>query len=139
VRLHYTLRNNCRCKIIMHIHTVKVKVKFPRYRPGVAQRVGRGIALLFHNRGTRRGKWSAARPGRTLLSGKNRYPFYRGWVGPRAGLDVRKIPSPPGFDPGSSSTHTVRYLIDIKLKATFANILKATYHTINDLVNSCNI
>ena len=24
-------------------------------RPGVAQRVGRGIALLFHDRGTRRG------------------------------------------------------------------------------------
>ena len=26
-----------------------------RYRPGVAQRVGRDIALLFHDRGTRRG------------------------------------------------------------------------------------
>jgi hypothetical protein len=25
------------------------------YRPGVAQRVGRGIALLFHDHGTRRG------------------------------------------------------------------------------------
>jgi len=33
----------------------KVKVKCSRYRPGVAQRVGRGIALLFHDRGTRRG------------------------------------------------------------------------------------
>ena len=33
----------------------KSKVKFSRYRPGVAQRVGRGIALLFHDRGTRRG------------------------------------------------------------------------------------
>jgi hypothetical protein len=31
-----------------------VKVKFSRYRPGVAQRVGRGIALLFHECGTRR-------------------------------------------------------------------------------------
>jgi len=30
------------------------KVKFSRYRFGVAQRVGRGIALLFHDRGTRR-------------------------------------------------------------------------------------
>ena len=29
------------------------KVKFSRYRPNVAQRVGRGIALLFHDRGTR--------------------------------------------------------------------------------------
>jgi hypothetical protein len=34
---------------------VKVKVKISRYRPGAAQRVGRGIALLFHDRGTRRG------------------------------------------------------------------------------------
>ena len=29
-------------------------IKCSRYRPGVAQRVGRGIALLFHDRGTRR-------------------------------------------------------------------------------------
>jgi len=32
-----------------------VKVKWSRYRLGVAQRMGRGIALLFHDRGTRRG------------------------------------------------------------------------------------
>jgi len=29
--------------------------RLPRYRPAVAQRVGTGIALLFHDRGTRRG------------------------------------------------------------------------------------
>ena len=29
---------------------VKVKVKWSRYRPGVAQRVDKGIALLFHDR-----------------------------------------------------------------------------------------
>ena len=32
----------------------KVKLKFSRYRSGVAQRVGRGIALLFHDCSTRR-------------------------------------------------------------------------------------
>ena len=32
----------------------KVKVKWSRYRPGVAQRVGRSIALLFHDCDTRR-------------------------------------------------------------------------------------
>ena len=32
-----------------------LQAKCSRYRPGVAQRVGRGIALLFHDRGTRRG------------------------------------------------------------------------------------
>ena len=31
------------------------KVKRSRYRAGVAQRVVKGIALLFHDRGTRRG------------------------------------------------------------------------------------
>jgi len=33
---------------------MKVKVKWSRYRPSLAQRVGRGIALLFHDHGTRR-------------------------------------------------------------------------------------
>ena len=68
------------------------------------QRVGRGIALLFHERGTRRGVrgqlhapaalYSRERPG-THLAG--------GWVGPRACLDGRKISSPREFDPGPSS------------------------------------
>jgi len=59
------------------------KIKFSRYRSGVAQSVGRGIALLFHDRGTRRGEWSAARPGRTLPPGMTRYPFYRRLGGPQ--------------------------------------------------------
>ena len=36
-----------------HYHK-KVVVKWSRYRPGVPQKVGRGIALFFHDRGTRR-------------------------------------------------------------------------------------
>ena len=43
----------------------------------MALSVGRGIALLFHDRGTRGGDWSAARPGRTLSPGKTRYQLYR--------------------------------------------------------------
>ena len=70
--------------------------------PGVAQRVGRGIALLYHDRDARR--WVSGQqhapaalyhPGERL--GTN---CTGGWVGPRAGLDGRKISSPPGFDPG---------------------------------------
>ena len=51
----------------------------------MAQRVGRGITLFFffHDRGTRRGEWSAAGPGRTLPPGKSRYPFYRRLGGPQ--------------------------------------------------------
>ena len=62
---------------------LKKKAKWPRYRPGVAQRAGRGIALLFHDRGTRRGDWLASRLGRTLPPGKTRYPFYRRLGGPQ--------------------------------------------------------
>jgi len=68
---------------VSNIITTCWKVKWSRYRPGVAQRVGRGIALLFHDRGTRRG-WVVSS---TPLPGKTRYPFYRklagfqGWSG----------------------------------------------------------
>ena len=58
---------------------------------------GRRIALLFHDRGTRR-RWvvsSTPRPHFTNCTG--------GWVGPRAGLDGWKISPPPGFDTGPSS------------------------------------
>jgi len=54
-----------------------VKVKRSRYRPGVAQRVGRGIALLFHDRDTRRGWVVSSTPRPHLPPGKTRYPFYR--------------------------------------------------------------
>ena len=49
---------------------VKVKVKWSRYRPGAAQRVGRSIALLFHDRDTRSGwvvsstSWPHFNPGK---------------------------------------------------------------------------
>ena len=61
---------------------LKVHNMWFRYRPGVAQRVGRGITLLFHDRGTRRGEWSAARPGRTLPPGKDTVSILQeaGWA-----------------------------------------------------------
>ena len=47
----------------------------------MSQRVGRGIALLLHDRGTRRGEWSASRPGRTLSPEKDPVPTFQeaGW------------------------------------------------------------
>ena len=55
----------------------------------MVQRVGRAIALIFHDHGTRRGEWPASRPGRTLPLGKTRYPLYRRLGGPqgRSGLE----------------------------------------------------
>jgi hypothetical protein len=37
----------------------------------------RGVALLFHDHGTRRGEGSASRPGRSFPPGKTRYPMYK--------------------------------------------------------------
>ena len=45
--------------MILWMHVKKKKVKWSHYRPDVAQRVGRGIALLFHDRGTGRG-WAVS-------------------------------------------------------------------------------
>ena len=59
-----------------------VKVKFSHYRPDVAQSVGGGIALLFHDRGTRNG-WvvsSTAQP--HFTPGKDTVPILQeaGWA-----------------------------------------------------------
>ena len=69
----------------------------------MAQRVGRGIALLFHDRGTRRGV-SGQQHAPAALYPRDRpgTHFTGGWVGPMAGLDGRKISSPSEFDPGPS-------------------------------------
>jgi len=61
---------------------MKVTVKFSRYRPGVAQRVGRGIALLFHDRGTRRGCVVSSTPWPHFTPGKDPVPILQeaGWA-----------------------------------------------------------
>ena len=71
------------------------KVTWSRYKRGVAQRVGSGIALLFHYRCTKRREWSAARPGRTLSPGKTRYSLYRRLGGPqgRSGREENLVPT----------------------------------------------
>ena len=49
----------------------QVKVKCSHYRPGVAQRVGRDIAILFHDRGTRRGWVVSSTPRPDFTPGKD--------------------------------------------------------------------
>ena len=51
------------------------KARWSRYRPGVAQRVGRGIALLFHDRGTRRGWVASSTPRPHFTPGKDPVPI----------------------------------------------------------------
>jgi len=64
------------------IHYCNIKVKWSRYRPGVAQRVGRGIALLFHDRGIRRGWVVSSTPQPHFTPGKDPVPIVQeaGWV-----------------------------------------------------------
>ena len=60
---------------------VKVKVKWYLYRPDVAQRVDRGIALLFHDRGTRRGWVVSSTPRPHFTPEKDTVPVLQeaGW------------------------------------------------------------
>jgi len=70
----------------------------------VAQRVGRGIALLFHGCGTRRAVSGQHHVLAVIFPKEKSVTYFQGgWVGPRIGLDGWKISSSPGFDPGPSS------------------------------------
>ena len=64
---------------------------------------------LFHDRGTRRVEWSAARPGRTLRPGKTRYPLYRRLGGPQDRSGRAENLAPPGFDPRTVQPAVSRY------------------------------
>ena len=61
---------------------LKVNVKWAHYRPGVAQGVGRGIALLLHDRGTRRGWVVSSTPRLLFTPGNDPVPILQeaGWV-----------------------------------------------------------
>ena len=58
------------------------KVKWSRCRPGVAQRVSRGIAILFHDRGIRRGWMVSSTPRPHFTHGKDPVPILQeaGWA-----------------------------------------------------------
>ena len=68
---HYNVfrTNFCLCTLLSK------EVKWSRYRPGLAQRVGRGIALFFHDRGTRRGWVVSSTPRPHFTTGKEPVPI----------------------------------------------------------------
>jgi len=68
-------RVKIRKDIIYRRDMKKVKVKWSRYRPGVAQRVGRGIALFFHDRGTSRWWVVSSTPRPHFTPGKDPVPI----------------------------------------------------------------
>ena len=67
---------------IFHVWWLTINVKWYRYRPGVAQRVGRSIALLFHDRVTRRGWVVSSTPRPHFTPRKDAVPILQeaGWT-----------------------------------------------------------
>jgi len=77
-----TTEDSCPFPRIDMSEYIHIKVKCSRYRPGVAQRVGRGIAVLFHDRGTRRGWVVSSTPRPHFTPGKDPVPILQeaGWA-----------------------------------------------------------
>jgi len=75
----FIFNNSTCCSQNIYIY---VKVRWSRYRPGLAQRVGRGIVLLFHDRGTRRGWVVSSTPRPHFTPGKDPVPILQeaGWA-----------------------------------------------------------
>jgi len=90
------------------------KVKWSRYSPGVAQRVGRGTALFFHDRGTRRGWVVSSTPWTHFTPGKDTVPILQqaGWA-PRTvwtdGKSRRYWDSTPDRPVRSQSLYRLNY------------------------------
>ena len=105
-----------RNKNILCIPHIKVRVKVTlvqalRLCTGrTAHRGSRGIALPFHDHGTRRHEGSASRPGCSLPPGKDPVPILQeaGWAQGRSG-QLQKISPPPGFDPQTVQSIASRY------------------------------
>jgi hypothetical protein len=76
-----------------------VKVTWSHYRPSVAQRVGRGIALLFHDRGIRRGWVVSSTPQPHFTPGKDPVPILQeaGWAPGLVWTGAENL-APSGFE-----------------------------------------
>ena len=93
---------------------VAVKVNWSRYRSGVAQRVGRGIVLLFHDRGTRRGWVVSSTPRFHFTPGKDAVHILQEarwapgpvWTGGKSRPHRDSIPDRPA---GSQSLYWLSY------------------------------
>ena len=73
------------CELLYIKKKVKCTVvQAPRLCTGrTAHRGSSGVALHFHDHGTRRGEGSASRPDCSLHPGKTRYPLYSRLDGPQ--------------------------------------------------------
>ena len=113
VNIQITQRDDCikenpnKCNIQLRNRSFTLfkwkQLKWSRYRPGVTQRLGRGIALLFHDRGTRRGWMFSSTPRPHFTPGKDPVPFLQEagwgpgpvWTGRNSRLQRDSIPDRP--------------------------------------------
>ena len=85
----------------------QVKVKWSRFRPGMARSVGRDIALPFHDRGTRRGWEVSSTPWPHFTLGKDPVPILQEadwapgpvWTGGKSRPHRDSIPDRPDRSP----------------------------------------
>jgi len=83
VVLYYCHRVSTQLQLIKYINILRqYKVKWSHYTPVVAYRVGKGIALLFHDRGTRRAWVVSSTPRPHSTPGKDPVPILQeaGWA-----------------------------------------------------------
>ena len=110
-----------------HMTKLIVKVKGLPLQATKALRAGRDIALPnFKTSALKMGVGGQHQAPAALPPGKTRYPLYRRLGGPqgRSGR-VRKISSPPGFDPRTFQPVASRYTDWAKLIVTFPNSSKS--------------
>ena len=96
-----------RCSLCFLIARQKLNTKCSHTGPFVAQTMGRAIALLFHDFGTRGVSGQCQAPAALYLREKPGTHFIGGWLGPRAGLDGRKISPHRDSIPGPSSPQSI--------------------------------
>ena len=105
-------------------------IKWSRYRPGVAQRVGRSIALLFHDRDTRKWWVVSSTPRPHFTPGKDQVHILQEagwapgpvWTGGKSRPHRYSIPDRPARSQSlyrlSHRAHTQKKKYDIKMGIT---------------------
>jgi len=114
-------------KVNLHHDTRKkyytnVKVKWSCYRPGVAQRVCRGTAVLFYDRGTRRGWVVSSMPRPHFTPGKDPIPIVQEagwapgpvWMGGKSRLHRDSIPDRPALSQYYTNISLLKHGVQVR-------------------------
>jgi len=103
ISLHTIYHNLDMFRRILIIFRQLLNIKFSYYRPGVAQRVGRGIALLLYDRSTIMGWVVSSTPQPHFTPGKDPVPIVQEagwgpgpvWTGGKSRTQWDSIPNRP--------------------------------------------